>query len=570
MEHDPNEKSKCCETDHKKLHFKKEKTKKEVKFAVQILCDDWQPLYRRILKHVLLGVIKCCCKESKKGQCVCCGGQGQKEEKCKCDCKCIKKGDSKDECNPGCTCGCNLKCTCLNKCSCKGDSEDMCKPDCSCGCKGQEICECCTEEIEYKDYIQNTCKKFIMKCKEEVKGMIDVAIDVFKRLKGHEPPFMGKFKKKFVKAAAKLLHKMYMKGQGKKDKWNCIAEKYWECHFEKCGKKMKYKVKKLAKRIMYYQSEGCDKVYQMCGTKLLTRLMIMLIRKKKEAHMEECKKEHEKESTGMHEGGKEKLMQKALYDLMKSKKKSIIKRKLKKICIKFGLEYLKENSEAIHGCLNSAKAEVDNCLKGCIEYDEHRKNKFISKIVTWTLFTSYGEKKSSEFYSDQAKRYFHGHVACSSKKVMRKQRKYPKHAMMLNGVKDKNVLHIGKRWGAIMACQAYGKEGCPKEKVVDFISKWIKDYVPIIESALKIMCESMKEHGGYQHGEYRAKKKCRKFVFKYLVMNCTDKKFNGEDFKKYIKEQQERKSKFLDKYFVHGYFGEHLKHEELKKPEEKK
>lgn len=306
------------------------------------------------------------------------------------------------------------------------------------------------------------------------------------------------------------------------------------------GKKLKYRTKALAQKAVYYTSpSGCDQLYQIASAKCLSRAMAMLIHKKRSDWMKKRREEGQPPHFGGMRCGKMGGMKKC------------IKKHIKHGCVKFAATYLRDMHDQILASLAPVKEAVYSSFKDCPEYNEYRKRKLTAKIVAWSVTASYGDKKPAEFYADFARRYIKGATACCSKKCVRCCRKYPKMAMRLLGIADKDVLHVGRRLGALMCCQQCGLKGCSKEATADFAGKWAKEFAPVVTDAVKAGREVMDEYfkDNKDVGDYIKTRKMRRMVLKYLQMtHGGDKKFDREGLKGFIRDIEERKKKFVEHY----------------------
>ena len=510
--------------DKKLMKKMKKKAKKEITIALEFLCPEWDCMYKMILMKVILCMLKEKCKSmcGKGGVCgkmECCkeGGECTKKE-------CCKEGTCKKEC-------------CKEGGCCK--EGECCKKEC-----GKE--ECCTKKAKcpmkkmLKCMVRELCKCFVGTCKDMIKEMIDVAIASFKKLRGELPPFCKKFKHHFVKAVAKLLHKMHVKGGECKEMWGKIADKFWPKKFEKMECKMKKKAKKVAELAMFYAPGPDCELRKMVGKKCLTQLLVqkwkmhMQMMKKCHKDKEECKGKPEcksecKEPCG-EKGGK------------------CMKKKMKQECIKFVLSYLKDSEECLKMCTEGAKEAVETAFKDCKKCTEKCKMKLIAKIVAkCACCCGCGEKKTKEQCLEFANKYIKGFVCCCDKKCVKRCKDTVKTAMRLVGIKEKCILHIGSRWGAIMCCQTNGKAGCPKDVCAEFTGKWVKDFTPAIVEACNVLKELTKDCcKDCPCGDYEAKTISRKLILCYLKMNCLDGKFNKAHFTAFVNEKKEKMAKFAE------------------------
>ncbi len=474
----------------------KNKAKHEISLAVKFLCPEFEPLYKSVLKRMIISVSKCssCSKEH-------CGAAKPKEK------------------HAGCT------------------HKDECGADCGCGCKADTV------KYQAGGDIRDLAKGIISRSKDEVKHMLDVVVAVIKRLRGHPTPQHGKMKKKIAKKLAKLLHKMHLKAQGHPEWWEPMAEKFLSKRIRKVGKKVKRRCKKLAELATFYFSKssedsGCSSLERTVETKCLTRAMTMLVMKTMHAHMKEMAMRKEdptvRQPTPPCKTGCVKM-----------------KRRIEDCCLRFASRYMADIHDEIGICTPAVADVVKQTLKDCTKYgSDAKKDKLTGKIVALCMMCAAGEKKTGEYYADVARRYIKGCVACCPKECICCCRRYPKMAMRIAGVKDKCVLHVGKRMGAVMCCQKFGAEGCPKDKVAEFATKWTKEFAPAVEEAVKAAREMFKDEAA-EHGEYMVMFKIRKMSLMYLQLFCQDGKFNKEDFRAHIEKMKGNVKRLFEKYGTH-------------------
>lgn len=221
--------------------------------------------------------------------------------------------------------------------------------------------------------------------------------------------------------------------------------------------------------------------------------------------------------------------------------------------MKFVLEYYKKNEEAIKTCYDTVKELVVAYFKDMKQDDKcvmKAMRRVMADIVSGAIYEAGDEKKSKEFFINYAKKYIKGLLCPCKKKCIRKCKHLVKAGLLFNGVKDECVLHIASRWGAIACCQKNGKDGCPESVCAEFTTRWVSDHVPIVTQALEVakemkeeMMKECKEECPKKCGDKVKDRFMCKMIFKYLAMNCTDGKFDKEQFKAYIKEFKERMKK---------------------------
>lgn len=566
----------CMGKAHKKEGFKpkkllKEKCKKrqEIIVAIAAMCPEFTPLQlcvgRKLIKNILKhypgehakapqakGEQPCeSCKKECKGTCqgMCkeksCGGMSQCcENVCKC-CMCCKCGCQSKCCEGGCkcckscTCGCQKK-VCEEKC--KSAEGEVCKKEKGKSKESEESC------ARLKD-IKHLVKQVFVSEKERTLMMMQTALDTFAKVKGkpvsqesHEPHNW------FVKGVVKLMCKMYKKNAFTKEAQEKMGEKFWEKGGSKYLKKMKRKVKNLAKKAVFYNCEGCEKSAQKGVAKAILRAIWGICMAKSICpKLAECKKEGE--------GKKEESTCKPCGSTGFVNKK-YMKKFLAEGAARFAGQFIQDNKEIILTCSKVVKEAVDayftdNPPHG---YIDKFKSKLISKIIARCIILSGGEKKIESFYAEIAKRFIIGTAHPCSKKCFKSCRKLATTGLTFNGVTGSCKLHLASHWAALMCCHTNGKIGCPKEICTEFFSKWIKDFMPLVEEALKAMeelkeeCKECKEHS---MGEWMKCKITSKIVLEYLRLYCPDGKFNKEDFKKSMKEGKEIMKKLSDKYMKH-------------------
>ena len=486
---------------------------------------------------------------------------------------------------------------CKDKCKdkCKEECKDKCKTECA-----KKTKDCGKGECEFMKKVKCITKKFLVCKKDKLLQKMQLAFDTFTKVKGIPVPPADRPMppKKFLKKVAKLMFKIYKKGLCTKESQEEYAEKFWNKDSKKHIKKMKKKTKEIVKKILYYECGDIDEEAKPGIARALTYASVGFATMKfhmpppPPPHHEEKKEgpPHGEKKEGPpcgpcgpcgpfgffgppfpflgppppghhgpcgppppppHFGGKKghKFM------------KHIFEKFLIMSITKYGVDFIKENKEIAKTCLALAKPEIEAYLKDNPPFScccpKKLANKLLKKVIAQAILVSLGEKKTDEFYTELIKNYIKGNACYCDKKCLKSCRKLAKVGLLFNGVKSKCQLRVASRWASLMCCQVNGKDGCPKVVCAEYLNKWIKDYIPVVEEGFKALDEFKEEIKDKTkpeefHKEIPGKKfMCKvmsKLLLRYLKMYCRDCKFNKDDFKTKAKESHEALKKYSDKY----------------------
>eukprot|EP01022_Parablepharisma_sp_SALTPOND_P032048 TRINITY_DN825_c0_g1_i15.p1 TRINITY_DN825_c0_g1~~TRINITY_DN825_c0_g1_i15.p1 ORF type:complete len:697 (+),score=84.73 TRINITY_DN825_c0_g1_i15:167-2257(+) len=380
--------------------------------------------------------IKIACKCSKGCSCGCgglCGGKCDCED-CTCEPTCCLK---KKGCSCGCEgscggkCGCE-SCTCKRTCECcpEEEKECTCKCDCKGLCGGKCGCEDCTCPPERTDVIEY-CKKFINENKTALNESISVALGTLDVLAPEYP------KEEVVESASELVFELLSKKGPAIEKY---AQKFWHKKLKEAVKDIKEHVKSLAKEIMVYLAPAeCDLA---------------------------CKK----------------IVVKTLTKALACKSKCCPKEKL----IGVATEFFNSIKDKLKYALGTVHEVIDALLK---EKDEKYKEKILQKVITDWLIWGYNEKATKEGCADFANRYIKGFMVPKYTPYFSKCKGAIDMAMRLFGIKDSNILKVGRKLGASI-CFARNQENVDsKEACAEFAAKWVKEFAELFTDAAGISRE---------------------------------------------------------------------------------
>lgn len=450
----------------------------------------------------------------------------------------------------------------------------------------EKVKEVANELLKDKDKIIESIELILEVLREERKKAMPAGEDVKQDKEGEgvtkrfgsEMHFRGN--KRFAKEIADLITEWRHKGITDKEQQREIVKKTMGKMRRNRKKEMARGAKKMVRKILSYELDCSDPLYRRVVERVVTDAFVghchmkMFHRRKKmfemmkegkfEMPQEPKEGEEEKQERhggrggrhhrgrwggrtreawggpmghhmGPHMGGRgNKMFMRMMFQELMLKKG-----------LKFVLGYYKKNAESIKTCFDVVKEVVEGCFKeseGTEEYKMRASGKVIAEIVSGALRAA-GDKDSKEFYADYAKRYIKGCVTPCHKGLFKRCRKLVKSGLLLNGIKDKCVIGVASRWGAIACCQANGKAGCPEAVCAEFINKWIGQFTPIVIEAVAVANETAKELSKEPVEEQKGEKLLGKLTFGYLTMNCPDGKFDKEDFKKFMKGLKEKMDK---------------------------
>lgn len=508
----------------------------EVKIAVAILCQDMNPYYQAVMVQLIKNAIRGGCKS--------------------------KKGEFKRR---------------------HGGSKEK-RKECF---TSEKIKEVASELLKDKDKIIESIELVLTTLHEERAKMFpkneenkeDAGMT---KGPGAEMNFRGH--RGFAREIADLITEWRHKGITDKEQQKEMAKKCLGKLRRERKKEMAKGAKKMVKKILSYELESTDRLYRKVIERVVTDAFIGYCHMKmatKRKKMLEMMKEGKFEMPEPKEGGEERRggfggrggrggwhhrggwggrmprgpwgghhMGPHMGPHMEGRDQKMLMRMMfqefmLKKGLKFVLGYYKKVADDIKTCFEVVKGEVEGYFKESTSTEEYKMRaagKIIAEIVSEALRVG-GEKKSKEFYADCAKRYIKGCVTPCHKGCLKRCRKLVKSGLLLKGVKDKCVIGVASRWGAIACCQANGKAGCPETVCAEFINKWIDQFAPVVTEAIAVANEMDKELSKGSVEEVTKGKILGKFTFKYLTMNCPDGKFNKEDFKKFFKGLKEKMDK---------------------------
>eukprot|EP00826_Nyctotherus_ovalis_P048434 TRINITY_DN5708_c0_g1_i2.p1 TRINITY_DN5708_c0_g1~~TRINITY_DN5708_c0_g1_i2.p1 ORF type:complete len:575 (-),score=214.15 TRINITY_DN5708_c0_g1_i2:109-1833(-) len=394
--------------------------------------------------------------------------------------------------------------------------------------------------------------------------------------------------KRFAREVAELISEMRCKGITDKEQQKEMAKKSLEKMRKRHKKDMTRGTKKIVKKILFYELENCDPLYRKvvegvvsdaftahCFMKMAHKRRKMVeMMGKFEARTEEGEQTefrgrggmrgrgfggfrgHGWRMHGMHEGpwghhmrggpmehfaGKHhgaKFMRTMFQDFMLKKG------------LKFVLCYYKENAEDMKACYEAAKGEVEAYFKAINKPEEYRTkamSKALAEIISGALRDAGEDKKTKDFYVDYAQRYIKGCVTPCHKGCVKRCERLMKAGLRFDGAKDKTVIGVASRWGAVACCQANGKTGCSEDLCAEFSKKWIAAHLPVVAEAVATAKEMANELLSERFGEGKGERFIGMLTLKYLTMHCPDGKFNKDDFKKFMKERKEKVDKMFEK-----------------------
>lgn len=361
-----------------------------------------------------------------------------------------------------------------------------------------------------------------------------------------------------MEIAAELMHALHEKD---KSTWEQAAEKFWKCRMHKMQKKMKHAAKKFAKRAIYYLA--CPEMDAQ-RKKVATRCMSKAIQRFTHMRMKSLREERKEGPHGMPPMPPFGMMpppfgMPGMFPPppppcgpcgphgRKRGPGCIMKHMMMTECSKFVLAFKHENCEFVKTCLPIVKAVVDEALGKCKCCPDEMKEKIAGKVVA-KIYRYLGPEVTKEQCVDFTKKYL-GTVTPCPKACVKRCRAGIKMAMRLNGVKDKCVLHVGCRWGAIMCCKANGHQGCSKDVCAEFAAKWAKERTQDVVAAIEAIREIKKGCKECQcGGKFEYMTIARKMVLSYLKLNCAEGKFNKEEFGKFVHARLENCKKFEERY----------------------
>jgi len=515
-------------------HWKHTKEGKgEVEIAVAIMCQDMKPYHQSVIVHLVKNALK---------------GKGPKEEEQKERYRYHRRGKKKHF-------------------------------------SSEQVKEIINEILKDKDKIVESIELILEVLSSERKKMYPKTEET-KKCEGmkKEGEMFEHGHKRFTKGIAELITEMRNQGVVDKEKQKEMAKRFFEKMRKRHKKSMTKGARKMTRKILYYELENFDELYKrvvegVVSDAFAAHCFMKMARKheKMREEMKEFKGETEKPEEGKteesergegrrgrgrgrgrgywhhrgeHRGGWGHWGHFGHFGRrghhMGERGKGMMHMVFKDFMLKKGLEfiisYYKKNADDIKTCFEAIKECVDNHFKNSKIPEEHKmkvKAKVMSEIVSGALRAA-GEKKSKEFYVDYAKRYIKGCVTLCHKECVKKCQKMAKLILLNNGIKDECVIGVASRWGAIGCCQANGKDGCPEAACTKFMNDWITKHLPIVTEAVSVANETGKELMMVPAEEGKL---IGILTLRYLTMECSDGKFNKEDFKKFLKEHKERMEK---------------------------
>lgn len=461
---------------------KEREGKGEVKMAVSILCQDMQPLHQAVVTHLVRDALK---------------GKGPKEERRR-DRKYSKERK----------------------------------------CPAERVKEVTKEVLKNKEKIVETT--------DLIMGTIKESMPKIEETKEKEGKLHGGYKR-FAKETARMITKMWRKGITDKEQQKKLVQKYLAKTKRKHMKGMLKGAKEVVEKILFYEIESCDPLYRKAIEKVVadafvTHCFLKMTVKRKE--MKEFKEKVEQKKEDGEKPWQHRRRGPHFGRFMKGEKmggKKMIQEKLLKKGLKFVLNYYKANEENIKTCFEAIKPIIEEQFKDC-------KNtcRTGEEIISKALRAAGEEKKGKEFYVDFAKKYIKGCVTPCHKGCVKRCEGLVKAGLLFNGIKDKCVICIASRWGAIACCQVNGKNGCASAECADFIKKWITEHLPAVTEAAAIVDEMVKELSGLPLDSEMKAKFISKMTSQYLAMNCADGKLNKDDLKALLKKFKEGIDKTIE------------------------
>ena len=433
---------------------------------------------------------------------------------------------------------------------CKGKEED-CKLEGEKQCRGKS-----KDKWEFKSKIKCIVKK-LMEHKEELLKNIDIAFNAFKEVSERESPHPIP-PHKFAKQIGKIVKKLRKKKHGT-EKPEDYAKNFWIKKIHKTFKKLRKKAKKIAKTVVFYSCDTCDDTARKALAKsladMMAELMIIKMMKKGKMMKGECKEGKEgKEAHGPPHHGPPGFGHHFGHGMpFGHGMKMMFKMKMMGMMAKIATKLIEPSKEILKACIEPANAAIEEYMKTHkVCCPEKFKKKTLGKILKMMIKLSLGEKKGDDFYKDAIKRVLEGKITPCSKKCFKACKKLAKCVFIVEGVHDKSKRELATNLGTIRCCQTNAKDGCTKEVCLEFLKKWAKDGVNMIEEAKKVEEEVRKE---CQDGKCKELgipaviicKMMRKSVKQFLEMYTTENKFDAEDCKKKLKENCEAYVAFIEK-----------------------
>ena len=403
------------------------------------------------------------------------------------------------------------------------------------------------DSFDYEE-ICKFVKEFMDSQKQELIRMTEIAMNSLKEIRLKISfIFDGRLYRSLLKKIVKLVEKMRTSNKDNKE----VAMDFWKFAIKKDQRKAKKKIKKLAKKVLYYKFEHNEYAYQRAIYKVLVHALGRLWRFAWASHQKKLAEKlntvnedtPKNKPTSKDKGGTNKRTViednedvKDISDWNRKTIKETFKKDIKLKAIRLALAYLKENQNAIDDSYTVVKQVVKDYFEANSLLTKQNKKLFtstVAKVVWESVHLSEGKKKSKEYFKQVAERYLERCFYICSKDCIRRYKKVFKETLLLNKIEDKSILKIASNWGAIMCGQK--NADCSNGICINYAEEWISTFVPVIAEAVQTLRVYM-----------AGKESKNKMLITYLLMHCSNGTFNKDHYENFLNECKERMKKLVE------------------------